>query len=190
MRKLLLCAPMMLLLLAGCAGGANEAEQLALAVRGDCLGATAWTAAAAVTADYGQRVYRYEMNAAWDGEETVLTLTWPEEAAGLTARAAGAGSFLEYDGLVLETGALDARGLTPLSALPVLWEEARSGCIMTCSMEEDLLRLDCGDPEGEAGKGREITLWFREDSRALAAGEIRVDGFRVIRCDYSDFTME
>ena len=143
---------MILLLLTGCAGGgASEAEKLALAVRGSCLEATAWTAQVAVTADYGQR---------------------------------------EYEDLVLETGPLDDQGLDPVSAVPILWEEARSGCIMTCGLEENgQLRLDCGEPEGTPGTGREVTLWFDSGTHALMAGEIRVDGFRVIRCDYTDFTM-
>jgi len=182
---------MILLLLAGCAGGgASEAEKLALAVRGSCLEATAWTARTAVTADYGRRVYQYELTASWNGEETLLTVTAPEAVAGITARTAGESSFLEYDGLVLETGPLDEEGLDPVSAVPLLWETARSGYIMTCGMEENgALRLDCGDPEGTPGTGREVTLWFEPDAHTLAAGEIRVDGRRVIRCDYTDFTM-
>lgn len=191
MRKRLLCVPMILLLLAGCAdGGVSEAEQLALSVRGSCLEASAWTAQVAVTADYGQRVYQYDLTAAWDGEETTLTVTAPETVAGITARTAGESGFLEYDGLVLETGPLDEEGLDPVSAVPLLWEQARSGYLMTCSLDEDgKLRLDCGDPEEVPGTGREVTLWFTPDTNTLTAGEIRVDGFRVIRCDYTNFTM-
>lgn len=191
MRKLRICVPMILLLLTGCAGGgASEAEKLALAVRGSCLEAAAWTAQVAVTADYGQRVYQYELTASWDGEETALTVTAPDTVAGITARTKNGTGLLEYEDLVLETGPLDDQGLDPVSAVPILWEEARSGCIMTCGLEENgQLRLDCGDPEGTPGTGREVTLWFDSGTHALMAGEIRVDGFRVIRCDYTDFTM-
>ena len=192
-RKVLLCVPMMTLLLAGCSMGpaaVSPAEELALTVRGEYLELSAWTARAEIRADYGQRVYTYELEAAWDGEETALTLTAPETVAGLTARLKGEEGVLEYDGLWLETGPLDDEGLSPASALPALVEEARSGYITACSLEEGLLRLDCGDPEGEPGTGREAVLWFDGETHDLVRGEISVDGFRAISCDCLEFTRE
>jgi hypothetical protein len=57
-------------------------------------------------------------------------------------------------------------------------------------LEDGQLRVDCGDPEGSPGTGREITLWFDAATHALAKGEISVDGFRVISCEFTDFTKE
>ncbi len=191
MRKLLLCV-LMMTFLTGCgAAGGNEAEELALAVRGEYLALDACTARAAVTADYGQRVYQYEMAVTVSGEETTLALTAPETVAGLTARTSGTDSFLEFDGLSVETGPLDDSGLTPVSALPALLEAARSGYITACALEEDgaLLRVDCGDPAGSPGTGTETSLWFDASSHALVRGEISVDGFRAVLCEFSDFTM-
>lgn len=193
MRKVLLCVPMMTLLLAGCSLGtvkADPAEELALAVRGEYLELAAWSGEAEVSADYGQRVYQYQMTAAWDGEETVLTLTAPETVAGLTARLRGDEGVLEYDGLWLETGNLDDGGLSPATALPVLVEQARSGYITACALEDGVLRVDCGDPEGKPGQGRESVLWFDGETYDLLRGEISVDGFRVISCEFLDFTKE
>lgn len=196
MRKLLLCVPMItLLLLPACAGraGAGEAEELALAIRGEYLAMTSCTADAAVTADYGRRVYQYDMAVEVDGEETVLTLSAPETVAGITARLTGEDSFLEYDGLCLETGPLDGDGLTPVSAIPALLSAARSGYITACTPEEgdgsSLLRIDTGDPEGSPGAGTEVSLWFDSATHALVRGEIYIDGFRAILCEFSDFTM-
>lgn len=195
MRKLLLCVPMMtLLLLPACAGraGAGGAEELALAIRGEYLAMTSCAADAAITADYGRRVYQYELSAAVDGAETVLTLTAPETVAGITARLTGEDSFLEYDDLCLETGTLDGDGLTPVSAIPALLEAARSGYITACALEEGeaatLLRVDTGDPEGRPGAGTEASLWFDSATHALVRGEIRVDGYRAILCEFSNFT--
>lgn len=191
MRKCLICVPMMMaLLLSGCSG-ISEAEELARTIRTECLNGTAWTAEVAITADYGQRIYQYELTAAWNGEETTLILTEPETVSGMTACLRDGAGQLEYEGVILETGPLDEDGLSPLSAIPLLWETARSGYLASCGMEEEagLLRLDSGDPEGKPGQGREVTLWFDADTRALTAGEIRVDGFRVIRCEFADFTM-
>lgn len=195
MRKLLLCVPMITLLLAGCGGKTqgSEAEQLALLVRGEYLEMTACSLDASITADYGQRVYQYELSAAVGEEETVLTLTAPEAVAGVTARLSGETGLLEYDGMSVETGTLDSEGLTPMSALPALLETAQSGYIAACALEEQegggrLLRIDCGDPEEGPGTGTETTLWFDSDTCALVRGEISVDGFRVITCECSNFT--
>lgn len=193
MRRLLLCVPMMILLLSGCGPAqSSEGEELALVIRGEYLEETPWSASAVIIADYGQRVYQYELEAAWDGAETTLTLTAPETVAGVTARMQDGESLLEYDGLMLETGPLNGDGLTPVSAIPVLLETVRSGYITAVSLdqEEGTLRVDCSDPEGEPGEGTETSLWFDADSHALVQGEISLDGFRVIRCEFTDFTKE
>ena len=89
MRKGLICVLMTTLLLAGCGGaGVSEAEELALTIRGEYLSMENCAVQAAVTADYGQRVYEHEMAVSVNGAETVLTLSAPETVAGLTlARA-------------------------------------------------------------------------------------------------------
>ena len=191
MRKLLLCVLMTTLLLAGCGkAGVSEAEELALAIRGEYLAMDGCAARAAITADYGQRVYQYELAVAVSGEETVLTLSAPETVAGLSARLDGEESLLEFDGVSVETGPLDETGLTPVSAVPALLEAAKSGYITACALEEDgaVLRVDCGDPAGSPGTGAETALWFDVSTHALTRGEISSDGFRVILCEFSDFT--
>ncbi len=192
MRKRLFCVLMTTLLLTGCgkAGGCG-AEELALTIRGEYLAMEHCALQAAVTADYGQRVYQYEMAAAVTGQETVLTLSAPETVAGLTARITGEDSRLEFDGVCVETGPLDGNGLTPVSALPALLEAARSGYMTACALEEDgaVLRVDCGDPSGSPGTGSETVLWFDAATHALVKGEISVDGFRAILCEFSNFTM-
>ena len=195
MRKLLFCVPMMILLLVACGGGSaggSEEETLALAIRGEYLEMTSCAATAEITADYGQRVYQYTMSVEASEEETALVITAPETVAGITARLKDKDSLLEYDSIAVETGPMDQQGLTPVSAVPALLEETRSGYMRACALEEDgtLLRMDCGDPEGEPGKGVETTLWFDADTHALARGEIRVDGFRAILCEFTQFTKE
>ena len=190
MRKLLLCA-LMMTLLAGCGSGmVSEAEELALAIRGEYLAMDSCAIQASVTADYGQRVYQYELAAAVNGEETILTLSAPETVAGLTAHVTGEDSRLEFDGVSVETGPLDGNGLTPVSALPALLETARSGYIVACAMEEDgkLLRVDCGDPTASPGSGTETVLWFDAATHALVKGEVSVDGFRAVLCEINEFT--
>lgn len=194
-RSGLICVLMMTLLLCACgvAGGESGPQEQALAIRGEYLEAAGCTARLDVTADYGQRVYSYTVDAVVTGADTVITVAAPEEVAGVIARLSDAGGWLEYDGAVLETGPLDENGLTPLSAVPVLLESTRSGFMDSCTAEQlgerDTVRVLCRDPEVPAGQGREITLWFDTQSHVLVRGEIAVDGFRVILCEFSQFDL-
>ena len=185
MHRLWLCVPMIALLLAGCGRlEVSEAEQLALEIRGEYLELERCSASLEITADYGQRVYQFEMDAQVQGEDAVLTLTAPETVAGLTARWAGEAGTLEYDGVAVETGSLDPEGLDPVSAFPVLLEAARSGYMAACALEEDgaVLRVDCGDPAGTPGTGdRDHPVVRRGDRRPAPGGDPggRLPGDRV-----------
>lgn len=186
-------ALLLLPLLVGCVpAGMDPAEALALDIRGQYLEAVRCETQAAVTADYGRRVYEFVLDVTWTPEETRVTVTQPETVAGITATVQAGESTLEYDGLSLDTGPLDGDGLAPVSAVPALLTAAAEGFITQCRMEPEgsLLRVDCGDPEGAPGTGRQITLWFDKESGDLRRGEILVDGFRVISCEFLTFTKE
>ena len=192
-------APMIILclLLSACGGAGTDSslEQRVLEIRGDYLSMTACGASAEVKADYGQRVYDFAMTFSWirDGE-MVITVTAPEEVAGITARLEEGETALEYDGVRLETGPLDPSGLSPVDAIPALLTCAREGFIAECGTEllgeAETLRLCCRDPDGQPGSGQEIQLWLDPASGALLRGELSVDGFTVIQCTFDGFTME
>lgn len=195
MRKsTMICVLMIMLALSACGGaGTDDPQQQALALRAAYLAAEGCTAKLTVTADYGQRVYTYGVDVVVAGGESVLTVTGPKELAGITARVTGGESQLEYDGAVLETGPLSSDGLTPLSAVPALLDCARSGFIASCGMEplgeRESLRVLCREPEVPAGQGQETTLWFDPDSHELVRGEVSLDGYRVILCDFEAFAL-
>ena len=193
MRKSWIFVPMMILLLSGCSlgSGSRETDRMALDIQNEYRDSTECAARASIVSDYGQRIHSYEMEVAVSGERTTLTITAPEEVAGISAVAEGVDTFLEYGELVLETGPLDGEGLTPVSAVPVLLEAARNGMICCCTMEEkeDLLRVEYGDPQREPGQGREVTIWFSPSDHSIRQGEIALDGVRVISCTFEDFTM-
>ena len=193
-KSMLICVLMILLALSACGGARkDDPQRQALALRTDYLAADGCTAKLTVKADYGQRVYTYGVDVTVTGGESVLTVTSPAELAGITARVTDGQSQLEYDGAVLETGPRSGDGLTPLSAVPALLECARFGFIDSCTMEwlgeRDTLRMQCRDPELSAGQGREVALWFDLASRGLVQGEIAVDGYRVILCEFESFTL-
>ena len=198
MRKSLFALMMILILpLSACGGGdsGNEAEEAMTRIREQYLDLAACSGQGAITADYGQRVYRYEVDFTWQAEgETRLTLTAPENVAGTTARIAGGETALEYDGVMVETGELSSTGLTPIDALPALLSCAREGFLAECVLEDPegdrQLRVICRDPEQEPGQGVETQLWFDLDNAALLRGEISEGGVTVIQCEFSAFAME
>ena len=187
----------LLLLLSACSKweqGGSGAEELALASRTEYIAMTGCTAQMALTADYGQRVYEYGISVSWAREgETVLTLTAPEELAGVTARVGPGGSFLDFDGARVETGTLGSGSLTPMGAVPSLLEYAAGGFIAECGLEtmgqRETLHITCREPEATPGTGVEAQLWFDVESHALLRGEISSDGFTVIQCTFTDFAM-
>ena len=125
---------MTLVLLTGCSrggqGASRSAEELALSIRAEYLAMTACTASVDITADYGQRVYEYSVNISWQkGGETVLTITAPENIAGITAHIQDGNSYLEYDGASLETGLISDAGLSPIEVVPAALNYILSGYI-------------------------------------------------------------
>lgn len=184
-----------LLVSCGKGGGKRETEELLQRLRGRYLELTACGGHGELTADYGQRVYTYGIDFVWRKEgETRLVLTAPENVAGAVAHIEKGETALEFDGVMLETGALDSAGLTPIDAIPALLTYAREGFVSSCVVEETeekrILHVVCSDPEKSPGEGIEADLWFDCDTLILLRGEISTDGVTVIQCEITDFTME
>ena len=184
---------LLLALLCACGGG-NADNDLVLSLREGFQKMDAWSGEMELTADYGQRVYAYSVSFTGDREEgTTLTITAPEEAAGITAVAKEGQTWLDYDGVRLETGPLDPQGLSPMDALPALLTELETGTVAEVGTETDgdlsLLRLTLRDPEVTPGTGRETVLWFDKAQKTLLRAELRNDGATVVSCVFSSFTM-
>ena len=195
MRKGLLCVLMITFLLTGCSGaGGNDAEETALRLRGKYLEMTGCSGTVQLTADYGERIYRYELEFTQGEKETVMVLTSPKTVAGITAHLSKEqGNMLEYDGVVLETGALNEDGLTPVGAIPVLLTALREGYLDICALEEwekgRVLRMLIRDPEKQLGTGLELLMWLDAEQGNLLRAELSQDGNCVIQCEFSAWNM-
>ena len=192
-----ICALMMTLALplAACGGPGHvsEAEKLALEIRSQYLELTACSGHMDLTADYGRRVYDYGVDFSWEREgDTVLTLTAPENVAGVTASIRKGETALEYDGVMVETGELDRLGMTPVAALTTLLNCAREGYLAQCALEgeaEDQLLMVCRDPEEVPGTGMQAQLWFDPADGKLLRGELGCDGVTELFCTFTEFEM-
>ena len=185
---------LLLCLLCGCTG-ADSNNDLTLELRSDFLSREGCSGVMELTADYGQRVYAYTVE--FDGtvkDGMTLVITAPEEVAGITANIREGQTYLEYDGVRLETGPVNEEGLSPLDALPTFLTAMESGYIAETGSEmrgeTEVLRICCRDPETDPGQGLETVLWFDKAQKTLLRGEVRSDGFTVIQCEFSAFILK
>ncbi len=179
-----------LLFLAACAGrgGAGAGEELALALREEYSQFTAVTCRADLTAEYGARSFSCALDVAWRKDEgATLTLTEPELVRGVTARIAQGKTALEYDGFRLETGPLTGDGLSPLEAIPALWEQIGGGYIAGADLTDGVLEVTYRSGDTPPGTGLEAVVTFDAQTHAPLAGELFYDGMRVATVRVTQF---
>lgn len=189
MRQLKLALMMILLplLLVGCGGSENEAEEAALGFRTAFIAAGEAEARVNLRADYGDYVRDFTIDFSYvNGDQCTMTLVAPETIAGLTATLESGSAVLKYDGIELVTGTMYDSGLTPLDALPYMMEAWRGAVIEQCAYEKqddtELLRISFN-----AGDNVVYTLWA--DGKTPVAAEIAASGTTFIFCEFETFTM-
>ena len=179
MKKHLVLIPLLFtLLLSGCGNAARErfeAFSRELALR-DSLSFTA-----RLTASYPDRSASFTLRYALEGEVQRVTVLAPERISGITARVEQGGTALEYDGLILDTGDLDAYGLTPMSALPLLTDALRCGHA-DAFWEED----GCEAVELQISDHTLARVWFREGVPCRA--ELQSDGRVTVACEIENWS--
>lgn len=196
MRKTLFCVLMITLLLSACAGGEGTmtADETALQIRTEYLAAPSCSGTAVVTADYGMRVYDFTLDFRWmRNGETVMTVTEPQELAGLTAVIGKGESRLEFQGVSLGTGDLTGEGFTPLEHIPAVMAYMEEGymaeCVFETVGERETLRILFRDPENRPQQGTECSLWFDKTTHKLLRAELGQDGYSVLHGGFVNFTL-
>lgn len=106
----------------------------------------------------------------------------PREVEGITFTVKDGEGTLSFDGAHLETGELDANGLSPFSSLPALmssWKEGNFREIQKAKMfgKSSLLAISERD-------SYEYRTWFTKDEYFPLYAEIFSDGKRVIQCKF------
>ncbi len=184
MRKRFLSVLMIpLLLLAGCGEREAKLERRFGAFREAVLGAASVTFRGSLTADFGGTAETYVLDVSYDGRETAVTVVEPRLLAGVTARARWGETTVEYGGVMLGMGELDADGLTPASALPVVLQAMAGGGTELIWQEDGLLAARL-----YAGESSRCTVWLDENDVPVMA-EIASDGRAVITCAIQDWKL-
>ena len=166
MRKALLFAPMLMLLLTACGGG--EEKDPAVALQEQYAAVASATMEADVTCHYTDEVRTYTLLCAYTPDESTVTVLAPSSLSGISATVAEGALQLSYEDISLDAGGYSAAAISPVAALPRLMEAAASG-----------------DLPGE--EGTVYTTWFDRQTMLPLRSEITSDSVLVFEVAWSRF---
>ena len=112
-----------------------------------------------------------------------LTVTAPEQAAGVTAHLRDGASTLAFDDIILPAGDLNGAGLTPLTALPYVVQAIRSGYVDLTWTEDGLQVVQLITDDHTA-----VRLYL--DGTVPQCAELSVDDTLCLRCTMENWNLE
>lgn len=170
-------------ILSSCASGTEDASQITEKMR-EVSSAKYITN---VTANFPSREVKFSLDYSYlkDGDDRI-TVTAPEDVAGIALTVSQDTSYLEFDGARLETGALNENGFSPFSALPALITAWANGNFAEASdtriYDTDATLLVSRISDGDIPI--EYRTWFSKDEAIPLYAEIFSDGERIIQCEF------
>lgn len=172
-------------LLCGCQqSGLEQGMEL----RGKLLQAETCAFDASVTADYGDRLYKFSMSCNADKEGTVtFTVTKPENISGISGKLDKTGGILTFDDTVLEFGLMAEERLSPVSAPWLLVKTLRSGYLKSAGAEDGITRLSLDDSYQD--DALTVDVWLGEDGLPTR-GEILFDGRRILTVEVENLQIK
>ena len=186
MRKAMLFALMLTLLLTACGG--EEERDPASELQAAYAGLAAATLEADITCHYDDETRTYTMLCDYTPGSSTVNVLAPEELAGISATVAKGELTLSCEDVSMDAGSYSAAAISPVAALPKLMEAAAAGYVSQQSVEEleerSCLRLSC-DLDGE--EGDLYTTWFDQETLLPLYSEISVDGVVVYQVAWSRF---
>lgn len=152
---------------------------------------TGFTAQAQVTADYGERVYQYELALSGDLTQGSLEVTGPESIAGTSFSWSEGGGAVSYDGVSLETGRLSADGLSPTDAMPMILNTLAAGRQISTGEQvlagEATVFLELANP-AYPDEASTVLAWLAKEDGALRRAEVTMEGTTVVTYDFTAFS--
>ena len=186
MKRVLLPALMITLLLTGCGSEAALEEQLEKR-RDEYAAAETLSFTAEITADLGTEVFPCTLACTATAEEMRVEVIEPSIVAGVTASLRAGETTLRYDGLQLSFGAADAGAGSPMAFAPLLAEALRSGHIIRAwreTSDESVLAV----AEIYVDDARQLTVWYAADTLIPRAALLSSGGVEAVRCTLLEFT--
>ena len=187
MRKALLFAPMLMLLLAACSGPGEKTDPAA-ELQAQYAALSAATMEADVTCHYADEVRAYTLLCAYTPAESTVTVLAPSNLSGISATVSDGKLHLSYDDISLDAGGYSAAAISPVAVLPRLMAAAGSGYLTEQSgetvNERECLRLSCDLPDDASTV---YTTWFDEETLLPLRSEVTADGELVFEVAWNRF---
>ena len=184
MRRFLIPALMISLLLSGC--GENAAERKIEQQRDSYAAAEQLTFRAEITAKWSDEVFSCTLDCTSTAEEITVEVIAPESISGVTAHVRNGETEVEYENIRLSVGTAGMQGLHPMSAVPLLCRALKTGHVIRSWTEkaEDSSLIAA---EIFADENYGLTLWFDSADLTPRHAELCADGEVMISCDFTDF---
>ncbi len=175
------------LFLGGCGKSGQSPEMKeALNFRFSLMEAGGCEFQAKVLADYGERVYEFDLTCRYDsGEGASLTVIAPEEIAGICANVSGDGTMVSFEDVQLEFGKLADGHVSPM-ALPWLLGRGWTGAYMeTAARDGQQVLFTClmGYDDEEVM----METWL--DSGVPIQCDLTYSGIRCLTAQITDFRL-
>ncbi len=188
MRKALLFAPMLMLLLTACGGG--EEKDPAAELQAQYAAVESAVMEADITCHYEDEVRTYTLLCDYTPAKSTVTVLSPTNLAGISATVADGTLSLSYEDISLDAGGYSAAAISPVAALPKLMTAAASGYVTERSEEtlgeRPCLRLACDLPDDE---GTLYTTWYDQQTLLPLRSEISSDGTMVFEIAWTRFEL-
>ena len=185
MRKALLFAPMLMLLLTACGGEEKDPAAELQAQYANLAGAVM---EAEVSCHYADEDRAYTLLCDYAPERSTVTVLSPANLAGISATVENGTLTLSYEDVSLDAGGYSAAAISPVAALPKLMQAAASGYVTEKSEEtvgeRPCLRLACDLPDDE---GTVYTTWFDQETLLPLRSEISAEGTVVFEVAWTRF---
>ncbi len=170
-------------ILAGCSSGKNPLNN-AIAFRNKLLESNGCSFSAAVTADYGEKIYKFSMECVADQEGNLsFTVTKPATISGITGKIRSGKGEITFDDKVLAFPTIADGRLSPVSGPWLLMKSLRGGYIRTSTADADGFTVSVDDTYAEDALNLEVFI----NENAPHSAEIFWKGRRVLVISVEDF---
>lgn len=157
-----------------------------MALRERILQSQGCSFSATVTADYGEKVYRFTTDCNTDREGNLLfTVKAPETISGINGRILHKTGQLTFDDVVLAFELVADGEISPVSAPWIMMQTLRGGYLSSCGYDADGLRLTIFDSYKE--DALQLDVWLTEAGDPAYA-EILWQGRRILSITVENFT--
>ena len=184
MRRWLLPALMMILLLGGCGDAAQEREMEAM--KAALAAAEEIRAEADITANLGDERFQCSVVCRATAEQTGIELTAPESIAGIRAVVSEDGMSIEYADVSLGLGS-PGTDVAPVTALPILLTALKRGGALRSWTERDAERTMIVREQYVTDETT-LTVWLDASSLLPVHAEFLQNGEVTLRCEIRDFS--